>query len=648
MLLRWLAVVTGNAGRLLLLTGFVAIAAVASRSWPLAAQGPALGELPMNGAPAPPVLPDGIAALCGTPTVIARQIRAGFAPLSLASLARMADVDIGLPDGSPLWYNQYPRLIRADDPGGLRFENFLVVGDIETLDFDRWSVDAWDQVSETWTRTGTSAIDGHLVSRFDPSWTHAELWDSIAWAPRGVDQPRTHFGTLTIANTEDDEDDGEFGIWLEVAPLNLPEARVERINESTQYASHVVNLLVEDFGDTRLTTDNYGFDLNAVVQQFYEHFEDTYDSIAVVAADKHIIPEYAAFHQNVRNGISGLGDLAVFDNSSTYGSSGALRSVEFYRDGAFTRLSTSHHEIGHQWVDYWDWSEIAGGIERGGANPSSHFPLLFPGGTLTGGVLRENRRVAHVVDGDDNDSAAYVIEGTPAPWLYHPTTLYRMGLVRPEAVPELVVFENQKQFGDGKETPEWGTVVEGGSRGVHLNDILARHGLRRGPVEESSWRRATVVVSRDGLLSPEEMSYWNFYAARHAATEGVTTFDGTGSFFEATGGRVQLETAVTPKAGTINDSAVEVSHMSIDPREFRGVELNAPVPGSITVGQQLTVAGTITTTKIDEITHVCTMWERARQDLDEADDPREVEDSRIVYVCDNSLAGRPIRGVGAR
>ena len=132
----------------------------------------------------------------------------------------------------------------------------------------------------------------------------------------------------------------------------------------------------------------------------------------------------------------------------------------------------------------------------------------------------------------------------------------------------------------------------------------------------------------------------NFYAARHAATEGVTTFDGTGSFFEATGGRLRLETAVTPKAGTINDSAVEVSDMSIDPREFRGVELNAPVPGSVTVGQQLTVAGRITTTKIDEITHVCTRWERARQDLDEADDPdEEGDDSRIVDLCDNSLAG---------
>ena len=631
-------------GSSLPLAGLMAIGGCCVAILPLAAQGPSLEELPLRGAPAP-VLSDVPPLRCGTPTVIARQVRAGFVPLSLVALAGMAeaDVDMGLPDGSPLWFSQSPRLIRADHPGGLTFENFLVAGDIEALDFSRWSVAAEENLSETWTRTGTSAIDGHLVSVFSPSWTHDELWDTLAWAPRGVDTPQAFWGTLRIPRAGDNEGEDEFGIWLEVAPLNLPEARVEQIDDSVQYASHVVNLVIEDFGDARLGTDNYGFDLNAVTRQFYEHFDDTYDSIAVVAADNHIIPEFAGFHLNVQNGISGLGDLAIFDNSSAYGSSGVLRSVEFYRDGGFTRSDLSHHEIGHQWVDYWEWSGVAGGVERGGSNPDSHFPLLFPGGTLVGGVLDENRRVARVGDGD-NDTLSYAIEGTPAPWLYHPTTLYRMGLIGPEAVPELVVFENQKQFGDSKAVPEWGTVVEGGSRGVHINEIMARHGPRGGPVEGSSWRRATVVVSRDGLLSPAEMSYWNFYAARHAATEGTTTFDGTGSFFEATGDRVRLETEVTPKMGRISNlPRPEVSDMSIDPREFREVELNASVPRSVTAGQQLTVAGRITTTEIDDITHVCSMWERARQDLDEADDAREGEEARIVDVCDDSVAGGQFR-----
>lgn len=174
--------------RLLLLLGLVAIMALASRSQPLTAQGSAPRRVPeMKASPPPPALAEASPLFCGTPTVVARQRRAGFAPLSLVSLARMADVELGLPDGSPLWYNQLPRVLYADNH----------------------------------------------------------------------------------------------------------------------------------------------------------------------------ISEYAAFHTNVRNGISGLGDLAVFDNSSAYGSAGVLRSVELYRDGAFTRLDRSHHEIGHQWIDYWGWSHAA-------------------------------------------------------------------------------------------------------------------------------------------------------------------------------------------------------------------------------------------------------------------------------------------------
>ena len=541
---------------------------------------------------------------------------------------------MGLPDGQPLWYKQRPRVIRADDPGGLAFENFLVAGDVETLAFDRRSVSAADNVvPETWRRTGSTAIDGRLVSVFNPSWSETELWDGLGWVSRGFDRPQAYFGTLKIPKAGDVEDEDELGIWLEVAPLNLPGSHVERIDDSMQYASHVVNLVIPDFGDARLTTDNYGFALNDVTRQFYEHFEDTYDSIAVVAADNHLVSDYGAFHRNVRNGISGLGDLSVFDNSAAYGSSGALRSVELYLDGELTRVGTSHHEIGHQWGDYWDWSEIAGGMERAGRNPSSHTPLLFPGEALTGSVLWPWRRVARV--GGDDDSASYVIEGTPAPRLYHPTTLYRMGLLGPQEVPELVVFENQGQFGESLEAPEWGTALEGGYRDVHINDIMARHGLRSGPVD-ASWRRATVVVSRDGLLSREEMSYWNFFAARLAATEGVTTFGGAGSFFEATGGRVRLDTGVTPKSGIgiINDPPLEVSHMSIDPREFRGVRLDAPVPGLISAGDRLTVPGTVTTTELDDIVHGCTRWARARQGSD--DD----EDGRIAYACDTMAGGR--------
>ena len=127
---------------------------------------------------------------------------------------------------------------------------------------------------------------------------------------------------------------------------------------------------------------------------------------------------------------------------------------------------------------------------------------------------------------DEGAETSYVIESTPAPSVYHPTTLYRMVLIGPEDVPEMVVFENQRQFStDSRSSPAIGTAVDGGTRAVHINDIMAEHGVRSGPVD-SSWRRVTIVVSRNELLSPDEMDYWNFFAARHEARSGATTLGG--------------------------------------------------------------------------------------------------------------------------
>ena len=184
----------------------------------------------------------------------------------------------------------------------------------------------------------------------------------------------------------------------------------------------------------------------------------------------------------------------------------------------------------------------------------------------------------------------------------HATTRYRMGLVGLAAVPELRVFADQRQLDEtdpgrpeASGEPDPGTVVRGGSDAVHINDIIALHGPRSGPVE-TRWRRATVVVSRGALLSKAEMDHWNFLSARHARTSGTTSWTGLPSFFEATGGRVALETVIHPiaDASLADDRPPSVSSLPIDPGEFPGVRLSAAVPAVVPVGQQVTTAGTIT------------------------------------------------------
>ena len=223
-----------------------------------------------------------------------------------------------------------------------------VVGDVETLEFERWSESEDGYVAATWTRTGTTAIDGRLVSIFNVTWSHEEVRDLLlTW--RGFDEPFVRTGAMKIPAATGGDDDF-YRLLVPVAPLNLPESRTERIDESTQYASHVVNLVIPGFGDGRLTRDDQAYDRDMVTRQFYEHFADEYDSIAIVAAETTLSENYVAFHGNVRNPISGLG-TDVFDNSEHYGSAGVLRSVELYTDARFTAMELSHHEIGHQWVD---------------------------------------------------------------------------------------------------------------------------------------------------------------------------------------------------------------------------------------------------------------------------------------------------------
>ena len=69
-------------------------------------------------------------------------------------------------------------------------------------------------------------------------------------------------------------------------------------------------------------------------------------------------------------------------------------------------------------------------------------------------------------------------------------------------------------------------------------DFITADGVRNGsPVVRV--RRAVIYVTRAGLASQAEMDAVNFFSARLAAREGVTSWDRYPSFFEATRGRAE-------------------------------------------------------------------------------------------------------------
>ena len=266
--------------------------------------------------------------------------------------------------------------------------------------------------------------------------------------------------------------------------------------------------------------------------------------------------------------------------------------MEMYT-GSAGNLGLVIHETLHQWIDFWNWSALAGGAEM---RDRAHTPLLSPGLTFAGSIGVS----AHIVE----RAGSFVVERSPRQQdqRLHPLTLYRMGLIEPEAVPEVIVFDNQWQW------PSIGDTVKGGYHRVRINDIIALHGPRNGPAE-STWQRANVVLSRGRLLSYEEMSHWNFFAARQEAPEGVP---GQTTYYEATGGLARLHTDVTPaNAPKIQNVPALSAVLPIDRNEFPGVVLDEPVPRFIAIGEPVEIAGTLTAeeiliaAKLYDFTEVC-------------------------------------------
>ena len=502
-----------------------------------------------------------------------------------------------LADSAPLAYEQFPRILSPTETGTIRLVAELV-GDVATAVFRR-SVPSLETgyTSELWARSGTRTVDGRLVSVFDQQYPGAILDDLLIYS-HGNDSPQVPLGRLEVpgSNIDDPASAALVTLWLRLAPTNLPVSTVRTISsastQAAQYASHVVNIVVSGFGDRQVLNGSQAFEFEQAAQTFYEHFADIYHALSFIPR-RSPFAEYAAFNVNVKNDIEGIG-MPVVDDRAAYHSS-ALRSVQLYTAGFAGRQETTVHQTGHHWGDETHLATIAG-VAAAGHQPDSHTPLLDGGATLIGAVLEGTREVEQVPSEAGSSDPTYRIAQATAPVAFHPLQLYRMGFLEPAAIPDITVFSDQAQFGpDRVGAPEVGTPVTGGRRTLNINQIMAALGPRRGPTF-TEWRQAFVVVS-DELISQREMDYYNFYAQRVAAT-GAQSYDGYGSFAEATGRRVSLQTSIDTRdaAGhpAIPPTAV-VGDVPFGPRDWRGLVFDAPVPSRVSAGQQLTLHGRIDT-----------------------------------------------------
>lgn len=506
-------------------------------------------------------------AMCGTAGAEDQRFR--FKPFAAAAA------------GAPLRFTQEPSLLTADYRGAITLRDFLVAGDVPVLQF-RPGVPGSDSV-ETWNRTGTTTIGGGLVSIFNPSWTTDRLGELLRWYETGFDYPTLYWGDVLTPAGEG------YVVWLRYAPNSLPSVTVSQLAPDVQYSSSVANLRIDGFGDGWALDANLdAFDFAPATKKFFQHFEDTYDTVAVTTQDT-MLPgnSVSGVHRIVRNDVHGIG-LDQYDDSASYGSRGRLRGVEMYFNSSMATHKTTVHEAAHQWGDYIDWRRLTG-ISRAGHQAALHDPLMDGGESLIGAVLLGTRRVTMGTGG------AWAIEPTPYPIHFHPTTLYAMGLLSREQIAPLTVFDDQAQFnGAAAVAPDPGTPIRGGARSTTMASVVGMLGPREGPVA-SDVQRAIVVVSSGRLLTQREMDYWTFFAQRVADPGGTGTpsYDGYVSFDAATGNAADLRHEIRPLSAARIVQPLTVDDPNFAATDARDLVFDQPVPSVLAVGTALRLSGRV-------------------------------------------------------
>ncbi|RME85160.1 MAG: hypothetical protein D6775_03540 [Caldilineae bacterium] len=299
-----------------------------------------------------------------------------------------------------------------------------------------------------------------------------------------------------------------YGMHFNVADEDIPNVPVALLARDVQASPHLVNIRYAAYFTPTGAASVAGrpSPTTAVVNRFYDFLGDDYDFLLLLQEPSRMANRH---YMGIRNDIQGIG-LTIFDASADYGSSGRLQGIVYYPlstyyDGAEETFS---HEIGHRWMVF--LKDVDGLL---GIGP--HWPVS----TLAQGIMGYNsatssQGLSFPYTVQDNGNGTYTL--TPAQHhTFNDMELYLMGLVPPQAVGDHIVFVDQEQ------TLCNGCILQGPVNIVRADDIIKVYGQRAPSYARAQreFRVASIIVTRDRLLSPREMAFFDYFASRAQATE---------------------------------------------------------------------------------------------------------------------------------
>ena len=406
-----------------------------------------------------------------------------------------------------LWYEMQPRVITQGQADSVR----ITVG-----------------VSGTAETVSLETLNGQMIpfARTAPGIYSARI--AVALALFGYRTSDLH-NTIGFIRVSAHGQTIDYACIANVRDATVPVVAVETLENGVQATARVVNIRYDNLylGGKIPTTP---------IRTFFQHFADEYTFIALI---EQVQSPHDPFFSAVRNQVRGIG-LAQFDNGGEYGSGAALEGViDYPADAPYDPAETSNiHELAHRWLNYlrlpslsparphWPLSDLALGI-NGWGDPVTNERLLFPFEVIpltTGG---------------------YQLRSSTGTRSFNDLELYLAGLLPADSVQSHLVFLNQHQRAQVRADG----ILQGPVDTVTIAEIIAVEGARS-PVAGAAprqFRMATLVLSRGGMLSRDEMSFFDALAARGEQQQALPFYNGlrrgtTLPFYVATNRRATLLT----------------------------------------------------------------------------------------------------------
>lgn len=294
-----------------------------------------------------------------------------------------------------------------------------------------------------------------------------------------------------------------YNVFAEVTDPGIPKFTVTADAVDVQHTDYLVNILMPQAFPSGASSTIPS--QAAIAKRFYQFFPDAFDVLNVV-----YVPEFFQnrFHYMVRNTVRGIG-ASLFDNGAQYGSATRLQGITVFPiaglfDGADTGVQ---HEFGHQWINFLNVPPLSSGIP--------HWPLS----TMASGVMGFS--IPPTNEGGSfpclivSDSSGIRLIPTASQPVFNDLDLYLMGLLPPEQVGDQLVLDRQDQSVLSQCN---GNAYSFTATKVRVSDLIANPAI--GPRAPSSavapkqFRLGTILVSRDALLTTEEMAFYSFFAQR--------------------------------------------------------------------------------------------------------------------------------------